>query len=114
MVAPMEKRQFERFPVHRGSVANINGQHLYSTITDISETGLSFICAPELQHGDKVDLTLEIRQDQETKTIHILVEVVRCLKDDFEHYVGATVKIITEEFKALVQQIQQSRLSLAS
>ena len=114
MTTEYEKRQYERYPVHRGSVANVNGQHLYSTITDISATGISFICAPELRHGDKVDLTLELNQGQETKTFHVIVEVVRCLKEDFEHHAGAIVKTITEEFRELVEQVQQSRLKFGT
>ena len=109
MTVSHEKRQCERFAVHRGSVANINGHQSYSTITDISATGIAFICSPELHNGDTIDLALELNQGNETKTIHVIVEIVRCLKDDFEFHAGAIIKTITHEFKELLEQIQRSR-----
>ncbi len=108
-----EKRRAERYAVHRGSVANINGQEAYSTITDVSETGIGFICSPQLHNGDKVDLALEYKMGNTTKVFHVIVEVVRYLKEDFEYYAGAVVKTMTEEFKQYLEQIKLSRQRLA-
>lgn len=104
-----EKRESERFALHRGSVACINGKQAYSTVTDISENGLAFICSPMLNHGDQVEIALELKEGSQTKTFHVIVEVVRCIQEDFEHYIGAVVKTITHEFKTLVEQIKLSR-----
>ncbi|MBN2865784.1 MAG: PilZ domain-containing protein [Thiotrichales bacterium] len=104
-----EKRQCKRYKLHRGSVACINGMQTYSTLTDISETGLAFICSPQLQHGENVEIALELKDGDKTKTFYVMVEVVRCFKDDFEHRIGAIVKTITHEFKTFLEQIKNSR-----
>ena len=109
MSTEQEKRQSERFTVHRGSVACINGQQAYSTLTDISESGVAFICSPHLQHGDQVKMALELKEGDQVKTFHVIVEVVRCIQEEFEHYVGAIVKTVTDEFKTLVEQVKFSR-----
>jgi len=106
-----EKRQCQRYALHRGSVASINGTQTYSTVIDISENGLAFICAPELQHGDKVELALELKEEGNTKTFSVIVEVVRCLQEDFEYHIGAIVKTITHDFITLVEQIKQARMN---
>jgi|GEM_PF-4414466 len=106
-----EKRQSQRYVLHRGSVASINGTQTYSTVIDISENGLAFICAPELQHGDKIEIALELKEEGNTKTFSVIVEVVRCLQEDFEYQIGAIVKTITHEFKTLVEQIKRARMN---
>jgi len=104
-----EKRLFERYSLHRGSVANINGKKAYSTVTNISEMGLAFVCALKVQHGVQIELALEFKEGNATNTFSVIVEVVRCLQEDFEYSIGVIVKTITQEFKTLLEQIKFSR-----
>jgi len=103
-----EQREHERFATYCGSVVNIHGKHAYSTITNVSEEGIAFICAPELLRGDQVEVSFDLQQGTQKTTFSIVVEIVRCVKEDFEYFVGAKVQQMTNEFHAFVEQTKHA------
>ncbi|HHS99579.1 MAG TPA: PilZ domain-containing protein [Thiomicrospira sp.] len=104
----LEQREHERFATYCGSVVNIHGKHAYSTITNVSNEGIAFICSPELLCGDKVEVSFDLQQGTKKSTYSIIVEIVRCVKDDFEYFVGAKVQQVTNEFQKFVEQAKHA------
>ncbi|MEA3406429.1 MAG: PilZ domain-containing protein [Pseudomonadota bacterium] len=103
-----EQREHQRFTTYCGSVVNIHGKHAYSTITNVSEEGIAFICAPELLCGDKVEVSFDLQQGTKKSTFSVIVEIVRCVKNDFEYFVGAKIQQMTNEFHTFVEQTKNS------
>ena len=100
-----EKRMFKRYPTHRGAVANIDGNIAYSTVTNIPETGLEFLCAHQVRHSQQIELTLNFDENNFANKFCLIVEIVRCLQNQFEYSVGVIIRSVSQEFEAMLEQL---------
>ena len=59
-----ERRKARRYPVSLKALASGEGKTYEGKVTDISFSGVRFVCVDKIEEGQKLELTLFIEQEQ--------------------------------------------------
>lgn len=102
---PEDKRQAERFPSHKASILMIDGKQIYTTIINLSASGVGILSGVAIQPGTQVELQFEAELESTITTIQIPIEIVRCSDDEDEHLIGAKLQTVTFEYRAMLKRL---------
>ncbi|WP_178861841.1 PilZ domain-containing protein [Thiomicrorhabdus cannonii] len=106
-----DKRCAPRFATYKSSVMIRDDEEIYTTIVNISASGIGFLSAVPLQVGDLVDIVCSVEQfcslTQEVidTTIALPIEIARIVEEDGEFMVGAKVHQVTFEFRQMLKKL---------
>ena len=112
MTQPLENSSFanrrreSRLPAHIPSLLIQKGKTVYTTVVNLSSTGIGFLSAVEVASDEEVIITFE-RLDANTMVpVNLKVHVHSCHEVDFEYYVGGTIQSKSLDYKKFFETIE--------
>lgn len=114
-IAEREKRGAPRFPVHKASVLRRDDHEIYTTLINVSASGVAFLSAVELEIGEEVTLKCHSTQNEEIVQIDLPITIARCIFDEkeLEYEVGAKLQKVTFEYREMLKHIAETYSKLA-
>ncbi|MBD3754841.1 MAG: PilZ domain-containing protein [Gammaproteobacteria bacterium] len=117
-----EKRREPRYHTYKSSVLIHENQEIYTTIIDLSASGLGLLCAIELQPGEQDDLLYNIealsqfneasKETAQPSMLHLPIEVVRVNEAEDEYVVGVKLRKVPEEYHAILKRVAEMQATL--
>ena len=115
MAPPVENSSFSnrrresRLPAHIPSLLIQKDKTVYTTVVNLSSTGIGFLSAVELSSDDEVMLTFE-RLDANTMVpVNLKVHIHSCHEIDFEYYIGGSIASKSLDYKKFFETILNAK-----
>ena len=87
----VNRRREARLPAHLPSILLQKDQTIYTTIINISSSGVGFLSAVPLKTDDEVQITFERKSANTMIPVELKVHVRSCKAVDFEYYIGGNI-----------------------
>lgn len=106
-----EKRCAPRYATYKSSVVVRNSQEIYTTLVNVSASGLGFLCAVPLTIGEQVEIVCNIEQyctlthEEIDTTLTLPIEIARVAEEDGEFMIGAKVQQMTFEYRQMLKKL---------
>lgn len=117
-----DKRREPRYHTYKSSVLVHNNQEIFTTIIDLSASGLGLLCAIELEPGAQDELLYNIEtlsqfnnrstETQQPAMLHLPIEVVRVNEADDEYVIGVKLRNVPEEYRAILHRVAEMQATL--
>jgi hypothetical protein len=108
-----ERRRAPRFLSHKSSVLIQNNERIYTTIVNLSASGVGFLSARPIEVGSAVELLFETEiEDGTLYPFHLEIEVMRCTPHEDECEIGAKLKHVTFEYRSMLKKIANLHTTL--
>ena len=87
----INRRREARLPAHLPSILIRNDHTIYTTIINMSSTGIGFLSAVPLNADDEVEINFERKSANTMIPVNLKVHVHSCREVDFEYYIGGSI-----------------------
>lgn len=107
----LNRRREQRLPAHIPSILLNKGHTIYTTIINLSSSGVGFLSAVPLNADDEVAITFERRTANTMVPVELKVHVRSCREVDFEYYIGGSIEDKSLEFIKFFEKIEPNGLA---
>ncbi|NPA71967.1 MAG: PilZ domain-containing protein [Gammaproteobacteria bacterium] len=104
-----ERRAESRLPAHLPSILLEQDQTVYTTIINLSSSGIGFLSAKPVEANNEVEITFERRNANTMVPVSLKVHVQSCREVDFEYYIGGKISEKSLEYTKFFETIQPSK-----
>ncbi len=102
------RRRESRLPARIPSLLIQKGKTVYTTVVNLSSTGVGFLSAVAVPSDEEVVITFE-RLDANTMVpVNLKVHVHSCQEVDFEYYVGGSIASKPLDYKKFFETIESA------
>ncbi len=102
----MDKRAHPRYQTQQNSTVTFNGQKAFSTITNVSEEGISLVCIPDVKIGQILVVSFNKGVGALKKRISVIIEVVHSARDSYETLLGAKIQKSSIDYQDYIKEFQ--------
>lgn len=102
----IERRREERLPAHLPSILMKRGHTIYTTIINLSSSGIGFLSAIPLNTDEEVQITFERKSANTLIPVDLKVNVRSCREVDFEYYIGGSIEEKSLEYTKFFNTIE--------
>ncbi len=103
------RRREKRLPSHIPSLLIQHGKTVYTTVVNLSSTGIGFLSAVAVPSDEEVIITFE-RLDANTMVpVNLEVHVHTCHEVDFEYYIGGSIASKSLDYKKFFETIESAK-----
>ena len=102
----VERRKEQRLPAHLPSILLQHDRTIYTTIINLSSTGVGFLSAIPLDTDEQVKITFERKSANTMVPVDLKVVVRSCQETDFEYYIGGSIEQQSVEYTKFFNMIQ--------
>lgn len=104
----VNRRREQRLPAHLPSILLKQGHTIYTTIINLSSSGIGFLSAIPLNNNDEVAITFERKSANTMVPVELKVHVRSCHEVDFEYYIGGSIEAKSMEYTKFFEKINNS------
>ena len=104
----INRRKEQRLPAHIPSILLKQGHTIYTTIINLSSSGVGFLSAIPLNTNDEVEITFERKTAHTMVPVELKVHVRSCREVDFEYYIGGSIEKKSLEFTKFFEKIEDN------
>lgn len=101
----VERRREARLPAHLPSILIQKDHTVYTTIINLSSSGIGFLSAIPLNADEQVEITFERKSANTMVPVNLKVQVHSCHEVDFEYYIGGSIAKNSVEYKKFFETI---------
>lgn len=94
----VDRRREARLPAHLPSILLQRGHTIYTTIINLSSSGIGFLSAVPLNADEEVEITFERKSANTMVPVDLKVHVRSCHEVDFEYYIGGSIASKSVEY----------------
>ncbi|WP_321325198.1 PilZ domain-containing protein [Thiomicrorhabdus sp.] len=102
----IDRRREERLPAHLPSILIQKGHTIYTTIINLSSTGIGFLSAVPLNTNEQVEINFERKSMNTMTPVSLKVNVQSCQEVDFEYYIGGSIYKQSLEYTKFFETIK--------
>lgn len=103
----IDRRREARLPAHLPSILIQQGQTIYTTIINLSSTGIGFLSAVPLGTDEQVEINFERKTMNTMVPVNLKVHVHSCKEVDFEYYIGGSITKNSLEYTKFFETIDK-------
>lgn len=103
----IERRHEARLPAHLPSILIQKDHTIYTTINNLSSSGVGFLSAVPLSTDEQVEINFERRSMNTMVPVSLKVNVQSCREVDFEYYIGGSIYKQSLEYTKFFETIEQ-------
>lgn len=107
----IERRREERLPAHLPSILLNKGHTIYTTIINLSSSGVGFLSAVPLNTDEEVKITFERKSSTTMVPVDLKIHVRSCREVDFEYYIGGSIEAKSVEYTKFFDTIEPGGLA---
>lgn len=105
----VNRRRENRLPSHIPSLLIQRNKTVYTTVVNLSSTGIGFLSAVAVPTDEEVIVTFEGLDANTTEPVNLKVQVHTCQMVDFEYYVGGTIEPNSLDYKKFFETIETAK-----
>ncbi len=102
----IERRREARLPAHLPSILMKHGHTVYTTIINLSSSGIGFLSAVPLNTDEEIKITFERKSANTLVPVDLKVHVRSCREVDFEYYIGGSIEEKSVEYTKFFNTIE--------
>ena len=101
----IERRREARLPAHLPSILIQQDRTIYTTIINLSSSGIGFLSAVPLGTDEQVEINFERKSINTMIPVNLKIHVHTCKEVDFEYYIGGSITKNSLEYKKFFETI---------
>ena len=103
----INRRREARLPAHLPSILIQKGHTIYTTIINLSSSGIGFLSAVPLGTDEEVEINFERKSINTMVPVNLKIHVHSCEEVDFEYYIGGSISQNSLEYKKFFETIKK-------
>jgi len=105
----VNRRREERLPAHLPSILIKKGHTIYTTIINLSSSGIGFLSAVPINTDEQVEINFERKSMNTMIPVNLKINVQSCREVDFEYYIGGSIYKQSLEYTKFFETVQQPK-----
>jgi len=102
----IDRRREERLPAHLPSLLIQKGHTIYTTIINLSSSGIGFLSAVPINTDEQVEINFERKSMNTMTPVSLKINVQSCREVDFEYYIGGSIYKQSLEYKKFFETVK--------
>lgn len=103
----VDRRREARLPAHIPSILLQQGHTIYTTIINMSSSGVGFLSGIPLAADEQVEISFERKSMNTMVPVSLKVHVHSCQEVDFEYYIGGSITKNSLEYKRFFETVEE-------